>query len=104
VCIRAQHRCSERPFFAKGARSLLSLDAHVGQHLWVKITPLTDDLITAGVVIYPSGKQDGGPGGSVFDNDLDESARYRIRVMPRQNPNAVGSFKVIVTLRTQGEK
>jgi hypothetical protein len=35
---------------------------------------------TRGVVRFPSGKQDGGPGGVVFDDDLTEMGDYHIRV------------------------
>lgn len=35
---------------------------------------------TRGVVVFPSGKQDGGPGGVIFDNETDEAGDYKIRV------------------------
>jgi hypothetical protein len=72
-------------------------DGHVGQRLTVKITPLTPQLTTAGVVLYPSGKQDGGPGGVVFDSVLTETGRYGIRVTQRQ-AQVNGSFRVLVKL------
>jgi hypothetical protein len=77
-----------------------SFYAHDGQHLVIKIKPLTPDLITAGVVIYPSGKQDGGPGGTVFDSDLTETGNYRIRVTQRQ-PETNGRFRVLVRISAQ---
>src|SRR5262245_21608034 len=59
-------------YYIVGARS--------GQHMRVKITPVGKGLVTAGEVISPSGKLDGGPGGVIFDADLTESGDYRIRV------------------------
>jgi len=35
---------------------------------------------TRGVVIFPSGKQDGGPGGVIFDGKTDEDGDYKIQV------------------------
>jgi hypothetical protein len=35
---------------------------------------------TRGVLVFPSGKQDGGPGGVVFDGETDEDGDYKIRV------------------------
>jgi hypothetical protein len=35
---------------------------------------------TRGVLIWPSGKQDGGPGGVIFDGDTDETGDYKISV------------------------
>lgn len=35
---------------------------------------------TRGVLIFPSGKQDGGPGGVIFDGQTDEDGDYKIRV------------------------
>ena len=75
-----------------------SLDARAGQHLFVKIAPLTPDLVTAGVVFYPSGKQDGGPGGVIFDSDLIETGRYRIRVTQRQGERS-GKFRLSIELK-----
>jgi hypothetical protein len=49
--------------------------------------------MTGGVVIYPSGKQDGGPGGIVFDSDLTETGKYRIRVTQRQG-GISGKFRL----------
>jgi len=36
--------------------------------------------LTRGVVVFPSGKQDGGPGGVIFDGETDEDGDYKIRV------------------------
>lgn len=75
-----------------------SLRARAGQHMRVTITPVTPGLITGGVVIYPSGNQDGGPGGLIFDSDLTETGEYRIRVTQRQN-RAEGVFRLEVQIR-----
>src|SRR5438132_6607013 len=53
------------------------LRAKAGQHMRVEINARG---ATRGVVIFPSGKQDGAPGGVIFDDDIDESGDYRIRV------------------------
>jgi len=53
------------------------LRAGAGQHMRVEINGRG---ATRGVVIFPSGKQDGGPGGVVFDDNIDETGDYRIRV------------------------
>ena len=89
--------------FSKGVHAVyFSFHARAGQHVLVKITPLTRDLITAGVVIYPSGKQDGGPGGLVFDSDLTETGKYRIRITQRQvEINA--RFRLLVKISPQAK-
>ena len=48
-----------------------------GQHTRVEILGRGP---TRGVVVFPSGKQDGGPGGIVYEGFIDESGDYRIRV------------------------
>jgi hypothetical protein len=80
-----------------GAAVYFSLRARAGQHLRVRITPMTPGLITAGVVIFPSGRRDGGPGGLIFDYDLTETGEYFIRVTRRQNKVA-GAFRLEVQL------
>jgi len=35
---------------------------------------------TRGLVVFPSGKQEGGPGGVIFDGETDENGDHRIRV------------------------
>lgn len=76
-----------------------SFHGTAGQHLLVQITPTTAELITAGTVVYPSGMQDGGPGGIVFDSDLIESGQYQLRVSERQS-EMKGGFRVLVELRS----
>lgn len=53
------------------------LRAKAGQHMRVEIV---GDGAMVGVVYAPSGKQEGQPGGVVFDDDLTETGDYRIRV------------------------
>jgi hypothetical protein len=89
--------------FSKGAHEVyFSFHARAGQHVLVKIKPLTRNLITAGVVIYPSGKQDGGPGGLVFDSDLTETGKYRIRITQRQ-VEMNGRFRLLVKISPQAK-
>lgn len=81
----------QRVYFARGAtvarvtgylrgirdEAAFVLRAKAGQRMRVDIRGRG---ATRGVVIFPSGKQDGGPGGVVFDDNIDESGDYRIRV------------------------
>ena len=53
------------------------LRARAGQHMRVNIK---GKGATRGVVIFPSGQQDGGPGGLIFDGEITENGDYRIRV------------------------
>src|SRR3989441_13244042 len=58
---------------------------------------------TRGVVIFPSGKQDGGPGGVVVDDKIDETGDYRIRVTESSMANAWrGNFTVIIDIVSEG--
>jgi len=65
--------------YMRGIRSeawfVLRLSA--GQHIRVEIG---GNGSTRGVLIWPSGKQDGGPGGVIYDGDLDETGDYKISV------------------------
>ena len=94
---------SEGKFSNNDREVYFSLHATKGQHLVVRIRPLTPGLTTAGVVIYPSGKQDGGPGGTVFDSELDESGQFRIRVTQRQT-DVNGKFRISVHLSKEHER
>jgi hypothetical protein len=53
------------------------LRASAGQHMRVEINGAG---ATRGVVVFPSGKQDGGPGRVVFNDVIDEAGDYKIRV------------------------
>ena len=53
------------------------LRAGAGQHMRVEINARG---ATRGTVIFPSGKQDGQPGGIIFDDTIDETGDYKIGV------------------------
>jgi len=54
---------------------------------------------TAGVVYFPGGGQDGGPGGVIFDGTLPRTGDYRIKAMESTMGNRWnGSFSLIVTI------
>ncbi|PYS22196.1 MAG: hypothetical protein DMF72_14650 [Acidobacteria bacterium] len=65
--------------YMRGIRSevwfVLRLSA--GQHIRVEVGGSGS---TRGVVIWPSGKQDGGPGGVIYDGEVDETGDYKIAV------------------------
>lgn len=67
-----------------GDEAVFVLRAGTGQHMRVEINGRG---ATRGVVIFPSGKQDGGPGGVVFDGKIDETGDYRIRVTENSMAN-----------------
>lgn len=58
-------------------QALFVFSARSGQHVRVKITGQGP---TRGVVTYPSGRQDGSPGGVVFDTTVNETGHYHLRV------------------------
>lgn len=75
--------------------------ARAGQHMRVEIRGHGP---TRGVLYFPSGKQDGGPGGAIYDGDIDESGDYRIRVTESSMANAWrGSFTVTVEILPRGQ-
>lgn len=77
------------------------LRAGRGQHMRVEINGRG---ATRGVVIYPSGKQDGGPGGVVFDDNIDETGDYRIRVTESSMANEWrGSFVLKIKILPAGQ-
>ena len=54
---------------------------------------------TRGVLIFPSGKQDGGPGGVIYDGMIDEDGDYKIRVTESMMAEAwKGRFTLIVKI------
>src|SRR5262245_48971186 len=57
------------------------LRAGADQHMRVEIDAVG---ATRGTVIYPSGKQDGQPGGVIFDNTIEETGDYKIVVSESQ--------------------
>src|SRR5207253_6072751 len=76
--------------------------AQANQHMRVEISGRG---ATRGVVIFPSCKQDGGPGGVVFDDKIDETGDYRIRVTESSLANAWrGNFTVTIDIVLEGSK
>jgi len=112
--VRAQ-KAPQRVTFARGATvaratgylrgvnhaALFVLRARAGQHMRVEINGRGS---TRGVVIFPSGKQDGQPGGVIFDDNIDESGDYRIRVTESSMGDAWrGSFVLKVEILPPGQ-
>ena len=59
---------------------------------------------TRGVLVFPSGKQDGGPGGVIFDDTIDETGDYRVRVTESSMANAWrGSFTLTIEILPPGQ-
>src|SRR6266446_9747591 len=76
------------------------LRAQANQHMRVEISGRGP---TRGVVILRSGKQDGRPGGDVFDDKIDETGDYRIRVTESTMANGWrGNFTVTVDIVSEG--
>src|SRR5438309_11507450 len=76
------------------------LRAQANQHMRVEIS---GQGATRGVVIFPSGKQDGGPGGVVFDDKIEETGDYRIRVTESSMTDAWrGNFTVTIDIVSEG--
>src|SRR2546425_11243556 len=88
--VRAQ-KAPQRVTFARGATGARAtgylrgmndaaefvLRAKAGQHMRVEINARG---ATRGMVTFPSGKQEGAPGGVIFDDNIDENGDYRIGV------------------------
>ena len=70
--------------------ALFSFSARAGQHVSIRVAPLTRNLVPQALLIYPSGQQDGP--GAVLNSDATESGTYRIRVTPREQTR--GRFRV----------
>lgn len=65
-----------------------------GQHIRIEIRGRGP---TRGVLIFPSGKQDGGPGGVIFDDKIDETGDFQIRVTESSMAEAWrGNFTVVI--------
>ncbi|MBD0373648.1 MAG: hypothetical protein ICV60_22630 [Pyrinomonadaceae bacterium] len=80
-----------------GDEALFVLRARSGQHMRVNIS---GDGPTRGTVTFPSGKQDGQPGGLIFDDALTETGDYRIRVTESSMADSWrGSFVLEVEIR-----
>ena len=74
----------------KNAETFFVVNAQAGQHMIVNIIPLTRGLLTGGIVISPSGDEDGQHGGLIFNSDLTVTGDYKIRV----DPNLMGSERM----------
>jgi hypothetical protein len=76
------------------------LRAKAGQHMRVEIRGRG---ATRGMVIFPNGQQDGGPGGVFFDGTLPATGDYRIRVTESSMANAwSGNFTLIINVVSEG--
>ncbi|HEY6046081.1 MAG TPA: hypothetical protein VIU65_05715 [Pyrinomonadaceae bacterium] len=59
---------------------------------------------TRGVLYFPSGKTDGGPGGIIFDGIIDENGDYRIRVTESSMANSWrGRFTITIEILPPGQ-
>jgi hypothetical protein len=77
------------------------LRAQANQHMRVEIKGRG---ATRGVLYFPSGKQDGGPGGLIFDDIIDENGDYRIRVTESSMANSWrGRFTVTIEILPPGQ-
>src|SRR5713226_8994838 len=103
-----------RVYFARGAtratvRGYLNgihdeanvvLRAKAGQHMRVNIRARG---ATRGMVTFPSGQGDGGPGGVIFDGILPDTGDYGIRVTESSMANPWrGSFTVSIDVVSEG--
>ena len=78
------------------------LRAKSGQHMHVEVRGRGP---TRGVVVFPSGKQDGGPGGVIFDGVIDESGDYKMRVTESSMAEAWrGRFTLTVKILPAGQQ
>ena len=89
--------------FLRGIRdeAWFVLRASAGQHARVEIKGRG---ATRGVLVFPSGKQDGGPGGLIYDDNIDETGDYKIRVTESSMANAWrGGFTVTIEMLPRGQ-
>ena len=77
------------------------LRAGAGQHMRININARD---ATRGTVIYPSGKQDGQPGGVIFDDTIDETGDYKIGVSESPMANSWrGNFTIVIEILPRGQ-
>ena len=90
ACVQGTlHHIRDEAFFV--------LHARVGQHMSVTIIGKGP---TRGVVTLPSGQQDGGPGGIIFNDHLPETGDYRIHVTESSmGEEWAGTFLLKVRIR-----
>lgn len=72
------------------------MHAEAGQHIRLTVIPQTPGLATFGVVISPSGDEDGTIGGRIIDWALTETGNYKIRVGMRPTDPEMWPAKFIV--------
>jgi hypothetical protein len=112
--VRAQ-KAPQRVTFARGAtvaratgylrgigdEAVFVLRAKAGQHMRVEVNARG---ATRGMVIFPSGKQDGQPGGVIFDDNIDEAGDYHIRVTESNMADAWrGRFVLKIEILSSGQ-
>ena len=89
--------------YLRGQQDSASFVMHIsaGQHVRIEIHGAGS---TRGALIYPSGKQDGQPGGVVFDDTVDETGDYKLVV--NQSLMAEpwrGRFQVMIEILPAGQ-
>ncbi len=83
-------------------KALFTLRAYTGQHLKVAISGKGS---TRGIVIYPSGKIEGGPTGTILNETLAETGEYHIRVEEsRMGEGWQGTFILEIELKEERVK
>ncbi len=92
---RGATRATARGYLrGKNDQALFVLRASAGQHMRVEIRA---SGATRGMVTFPSGEGEGGPGGVFFDGNLPDNGDYRIAVTESSMGNPWrGSFTLIV--------
>lgn len=87
---------AEGEFAAPNENIYFVMYAEAGQHLRVTVIPQTPGLATFGVVISPSGNEDGTIGGRIIDWALTETGDYKIRVGMRPTDPEMWPAKFVV--------
>ena len=64
--------------FSSGGSFTTSVYAEVGQYITINAIPITSGLEVSGTVVFPSGKQTGGPGGLILSQSVPETGIYTI--------------------------
>jgi hypothetical protein len=84
----------------KRKQAVYTFKAKKGEKLLVKIVP-GKGLATSGHLKFPSGKEDGMPGGVIFDGILDESGDYLLTVTPHHmaEDSNYGNFVLELTIK-----
>jgi hypothetical protein len=79
-----------------GIKKLFVFHAFSGTKLKVE---LSGDGPLRGILLYPSGHQDGSPGGVIFDDTLSETGKYHLQVTESSMGDAwKGKFQVELTV------